>query len=151
MAFVRCRYHASSRLFHIRTLRWRAKRNNPHAGSKSLVNSLDYAEHPSHASTSGLEHSSSAKDKTEVQNVAMSLQADDLLLQLALRRAQHCSLASRAGHRFLHPQLLSLIARRRVSSETRFLVCCLLTVFLASVAPEQANQARQPYQMPGSS
>lgn len=66
------------------------------------------------------------------------LQADDLLLQLCLCHIQRaCSNFAAASEEFLQPTLLSLIGLHSVSENTRFQVCCLLTVFLAAASPTQ--------------
>lgn len=65
-------------------------------------------------------------------------QADDLLLQLCLSHIQRaCGMRAPSSEEFPQPLLLSLIGMHSASDDTRFQVCCLLTVFLASANPAQ--------------
>ena len=71
------------------------------------------------------------------------MQGNDLVLQRALMYVQKaCSSCGAGTEAFLQPRLLCLIGRRRVSEDVRFLTCCLLTMFLASVGPDQAGRVR---------
>ena len=59
-------------------------------------------------------------------------------MQLCLGHIQRaCSNFTAASEDFLQPILLSLIGTHSASEDTRFQVCCLLTVFLAAASPTQ--------------
>lgn len=69
------------------------------------------------------------------------MQANDLLVQLLIGHIQEASSSRRPGtEQFLQDDLLSLIAKREVSEDVRFRVCCLLTIYLVSAGPDQGSQ-----------